>query len=501
MLVVKSGPAAGKDSQDQNTAGKTEDNPFRVLPEFEVATATKFPAIQARYRNTTVGGPAFSTSSIYLVPMGTGSGAFAPTHSVSVTRNGQPVGTELTTTYETTGVPSAVYWDETSGLIPDQSGMSVNYTDMPKKISGINLRADSRVNTSPGLDPINIAGIVDKLSPIDLPLAGARLGPTARPTGRRRGAAASAPAARSTPAARRTKAVRLMWERGSDSRSLSVRHAAATSVRSTRQTSTHQVAGLLLWAVTGASWRVRASRKLIVRQFNAMGRLIATSTVARTATSLHAQAAAVAVQPTRAGRARVAGSLLSGWQLHTRAHPITTAAFITATSSIAFAAPIGFPNRALPARGVRMFSLVRSAGTVMTDLPITTRTVVVQLDRLIAEVDAMTSAMVACEQATLRLVERIDPTAEDGRVHLVYQVTDIEPQAGHLSVTVAIRPGADGRLPWLSAGVIGGVSGAAELIARLRADPRAVLIPDDDPPDMPSTPTALTFSIAEAPHG
>jgi large repetitive protein len=501
MLVVKSGPAAGKESQDQNTAGKTEGNPFRVLPEFEVATATKFPAVQATYPNAAVSGTGSQVGSVFLVPMGTGGRPFAPTHSVSVTGNGQPVaGSKLNPTCETTGVPSAVYWNSGKPF-PDQSRMAVDYSNMPKMVSGINLRADSQVNTSPGLGPINIAGIVDKLSPIDLPLAGARLAPKARPTGRRGAAAASAPAARSTPAARRTETVRLMWERGSDSRSPSATRAAAASVRSTRRTSTHPVAGLQMWAVTGASWRVRASRKLIVRQFNAMGRLIATSTVARTATPLHALAAAVAVQPAQAGRGRATAGPLSGWQLHTRAHPITTAAFVTATSSIAFAAPIGFPNRARPARGIRMFSLVASAGTVMTDLPITTRTVVVQLDRLIAEVDAMTSAMVACEQATLQLVERIDLSAGDGRVHLVYEVTDIDPEAGHLSVTVAIRPGADGWLPWLNAGVVGGVSGAAELIARLRADPRAVLIPDDDPPDMPSTPTALTFSKAEVPHG
>lgn len=514
-LVLKSEPATGSGSQesstsgnhaqDQNTVGKSEENPFCVLPEFEVATTTKFPAVYASYPNAVVSGPKSQLDKgVFLVPMGVGGGVWVATHSVSVTRmsDGQSVdGTKLNPTTETTGIPSAVYWDSRTQF-PEQSDMKVNYSDMPKMINGITLRAESEPVNSPGLRPINIAEIVDSLAPIPFTLSGTPVAPDKRTRGQSSSAEVHAPAAKTTLSPRQAEAPCLKWEKGTGARSAAAaQDRAKTRSRSTRDTNTHQVAGLQMWLVSGASWRVRASRNLFVRQFNAMGRLITTHTVGRTASQLHPQTTAVTVQPAKTGRGRGRSiTPLSGWQLHTLAHPITTSAFVTATSSVAFAAPLTFPNRALPNKGVRMYSLVASGSPVLTDLPISTRAVVIQLDQLIADIDPMTCTLVACDGADLRLIEQIDHTARDGRVHLVYEVINAAPEAAYFSVTVAIRPDANGRLPWLSAGIIGAASGTTGLISQLRADSRTVLVVDEEP-DVPSTPTTLSFSKAEEHHG
>lgn len=500
-LAIKAGPAAGDGPQDQGKAGLTRDNPLRVVPEFAVVSSTKFPTVTVDCGGVIVGGPSSQVSRFYLVPMGPPSPEFAPTHHVLVTHfeNGQQAISRFTCAVETTGVPSALYWDA-SNPIPNSQEMQVDYSNMAKMVGGVQLSAESTVFTGAGLAPIRIADLVDEQPPLGLPLPAGSIPPAPVTAERPRAAATMA-----APAASR-KAVamepRLRWERTPmPHRTVLSGRLLATSTRSSARGASHRVTTLQLWSVVGDSWCVHAERRLLVRQFNAAGRLVATSTATRAANRLHSSAVVVAVQPAPARVPAKVKLALSGWQLHTRAHPVAPSAFVTATCSVAFAVPVNFPTRLPPDAGIDMFSLAMAAGTVVTDLPITTKAVVIQLDRLATGIDAESSSVVACEQAALKLVDRMED-AGGGRVHLVFQVGKVDAHADHLLVTVATRRGADGHLTWLSAGVIAAPVSAADLAARIKAAPQATLITDEDTDiGIAPPPITMTFTRSEALHG
>ncbi len=221
-LAIRSAPASGGAPPD-DSAGHSATQPLRVAADFEVVTSTKFPAVSARKGTVAVGGAAVQMGSYHLVPMGTGSPAYAPVHQVSVFRagDGADVTTRLGATLETAGVPIAVYWDTARGTVPAQEHMQVDYGDMPRMVSGVVLRADSQPTGS--LAAISISDLVDPLpvlalpAAVDLPLAPASplavppivARPRALATATRVAAGALASASRS----RIPVPPRLRWER------------------------------------------------------------------------------------------------------------------------------------------------------------------------------------------------------------------------------------------------------------------------------------------------
>jgi large repetitive protein len=484
-LALRAGPAstdAGAGSKDApvdpTSVGLTIDNPLRVLHEFVIATTTKLPATTARYGSAPVSHGVAEVSEFYLVPMGPGGGVLRPQHRVAVTRlsDQTSVGAALTAAVETTGTPSAIYWNPARGTLPTQEEMNVRYSDMEQSISGVSLRATSTPVASAGLSDVAIADIVDELPALPITWA-PKIETRLTRSFARTSAVVSARPARREP--------ELRWARSRGPRRARGGSPSSVAQRALRtQAAPQEVAGLSLWAVRGSTHRIVADAALRVRQLDSVGRVIGYGHDLQALTS--AVALDIAPQALR----------YSGWQLHTRAHPVAPSAFVTATCGVAFAAPVHVPSNLSPAEGIAMFALSASAGTVVTDLAPDVATIMIQCDAMVADHDLTSSVVIQAEHATLELVQTIAALSTDGRVHCVYRVTDVQPQAARVSIAVAVRPLADGRLPWTISGVIASTQARAadDLIAAVQADRRVVLIADEDELPPTAAPMAVRFS-------
>ena len=468
-LVIAAGPSAGQaGTTGSRRPGASKDDPLRVLPEFELLTTSKLPAVGAAWAGQPVPGPGPDADGFHLIPLGPGSAQYRPVHRVTAVRmsDGTDLGAQLAASSELNGVPSALYWDSKRGSVPSQSEMRVNYSDMVQFIGGVRLRSAAEIMNSPGTSPINVADIIDELPVLELPeLPAFTLRPRAAPAGP---AHPERAAPTEEPAGPRPK-----WGRTAVSRSLDA--AAPAKVGVDR---------LQLWTVPDSGWNV-AGERLHLRQFDAVGRLIRVDRLEAGEQAVEAATRSVAVQPLPA-------TGLSGWRLHTLAHPVAPAAFATATCGVAFAQPVIYPVRLAPGEGVEMFTLVAEACAVITDLPPETARVVVLLDRLVEGADPRRSAVVACEQSGLRLVRQTDTV---GRTCLVYEVTGIDDGATRLSVTVAVPRAPDTPPAWLGGGGVGGP--AADVEAAMDGD---LWTPFPDP-EADADPAVLRFTRTEPSHG